>query len=125
MEKAATFQGAVHYFILEILRRRAGRRLEVMTDLADASAANASAAVHADAATGVPVTAVAAGLPQIVATQDAGALPWEPAPAVVRGSGGWHKLLFGMLCLQSLRMLMKKKKKEKKSLRMLVVFRRS
>ena len=101
--------------------------MEVMTDLADASAANASAAVHADAATGVPVTAVAAGLPQIVATQDAGALPWEPAPApaVVRGSGGWHKLLFGMLCLQSLRMLVKKKKKEKKSLRMLVVFRRS
>merc|ERR1719387_2883914 len=46
---------------------------QVMTDLADASAANASAAVHADAATGVPVTAVAA--------QDAGALPWEPAPA--------------------------------------------
>jgi len=54
---------------------------QVMTDLADASAANASAAVPADAATGVPVTAVAAGLPQIVATQDAGALPWEPAPA--------------------------------------------
>jgi len=53
---------------------------QVMTDLADASAANASAAVPADAATGVPVTAVAAGLPQIVATQDAGALPWEPAP---------------------------------------------
>lgn len=57
---------------------------QVMTDLADASAANASAAVlKADAATGVPVTAVAAGLPQIVATQDAGALPPAPAPAVV------------------------------------------